>query len=125
MTAQEHLENFLQAFYVKDQKFEELKKFLTLTQQNECLYVDRVSVEGSLMGINQLLKMADRYEIKAIPNSNKVMKDFVIHLFKQDTKELKKTKLQCRLVKEIEVRKTGESGVWGWGVNSSSFKHVG
>ena len=121
-TAQEHLEEFLKAFSGKDVKFEDLKKLLTVTQQNECLYVDRVSVEGGLMGIDQLLKMADSYHIKSIPSSNKVMKDFIIHLFKQDGKDLKKTKLQCRLVKEVDIRKTGEDGVWG--VNSSSFKHI-
>ena len=122
-TAQEHLEKFIEAFTVPDQTFENLKKFLTLTQQQECLYVGRISVEGQLMGIYSLLKISTSINIKAIASSNKTSKDFVLHLKnKQEGKKVEKTKIQCRLVKEIEVRKTSEDGVWG--VNASSFKHL-
>jgi len=122
-TAQEHLENFIDAFSVQDQTFEELKKFITLTQQNECLYVGRISVEGQLMGIYSLLKMSTKVDIKPIINSSSVVKDFVLHLEnKQEGKKVQKTKVQCRLVKELEVRKTGKDG--DWGVNANSFKHI-
>jgi len=121
-TAQEHLENFLEAMSKESALFSEMKKFLTVTQQNECLYVGKVSVEGSLMGIHHLLKQADKYEIRAIPGSNEIMKDFVIHLFKKEGNDSKKTEIQCRLIKEVDVRKTGKDGEWG--VNSSSFRHL-
>jgi len=118
-TAQEHLENFIDAFK-GDAKFEDLKKFLTVTQQNECLYVNRVSVEGQLMGINQLLKVSTNIKLKAITGSNKVMKDFVIIFENKDKKT--KTKLQCRLIKQSGIRQAREDGVWG--VNSTSFRHL-
>lgn len=122
MTAQEHLEKFIEAF-TPDAKFEDLKKFLTLTQQQECLYVNRLSVEGQLMGINHLLRISTKITIKAVPKSNDIVKDFVLHLEnKQEGQKAKKTKVQCRLVKEIGVRKTSKDGVWG--VNASSFRHL-
>lgn len=75
------------------------------------------------MGIYSLLKIATKVDVKPILNSSKVVKDFVIHLEnKQDGRKWGKTKVQCRLVKEIDIRKTGNDGVWG--VNASSFKHL-
>ena len=119
-TAQEHLENFIKAMSNENALFSDMKKFLTVTQQSECLYVGKVSVEGSLMGMHQVLKQAYKYEIKAKPSSNEVVKDFVIHLFKQEGAEHKKTEIQCRLIKQSGVREARVDGVWG--VNSSSFK---
>jgi len=120
--AVEHLEQFLEAFKIYDAKFEDLKKFLTVTQQNECLYVNRISVESSLVGLNQLLKVCNVVKVKEIPTSNNVAKDFIIHLTKTDGKTTEKARVQCRLIKEVDIRKTGESGTWGVKINS--FKYI-
>ena len=120
--AVEHLEKFISEFKKKDVKFEDLKKYLTVTQQHNCIYVDKISVEPQLIALSQLLKMCSNEKVKEIPTSNKLMKDFTIDVFKTTDGNIQKASIQCRLVKESDVRKADENGKWG--VNISSFRYL-
>jgi len=123
--AEEHLQNFFDALQAKDALFSDIKKYLTLTQQQECLYVGRISVEAQLMGILSRLNNCESYKIKERISTNKIMKDVIITfkaVYVSAKRPNAKVKVLCRLIKEEAVRKTGVKGVWG--VNASSFKQI-
>ena len=122
-TAEEHLEKFIEALTIDDALFSDIKKYLTLTQQNDCRYVNKISVEANLMGILGLFKRYGKVEVKEKIGTNKLMRDFIITLSNGRHSSIPKTtKLQCRLIKEDKIRETSIDGIWG--VNISSFKHV-
>ena len=121
---EELLQKFFDAMQKPDALFVDLKKHLTITQQQECLYIDRISVEGQLMGILYRLKNSEGHTIKEKVNTNQVMKDLVIKFKNVEfaDKGKKDIKIECRMIKEIGVRKTSVEGTWG--VNASSFKQI-
>ena len=121
-TAQDHLQAFIDAFKGEDVTFEDLKKFLTVTQQHECKFVNKISVEGQLMGINNLISRAKEVKIKPLHSTNEVNKDFVIKFSAVEGAKPDTIELKCRCIKEISVRKAGDIGHWG--VNTSSFKRI-
>jgi len=117
MYPKETVEKFIETILEDKCKFEDIKKFLTVTQQDECLYVGS-GVEGNLNGIYMLLRSSESIEVKELINTAKFIKDAVITMKRGDTT----IKRQCRLVKEIAVSKAHEDGTWG--INASSFKVI-
>ena len=118
MSAEEHLEKFLNALLVKDAKMADIKKFLTKTQQETSPLVKTYPVEPALHGLYSLLAQAVDLKIKTKLSTNPTVKDCIIKITGVDSV----LKLQVRLVKEIECRKPSKNGEWG--VNASSFKYL-
>ena len=121
MDAKEYLLAFIEAFKKEGITFEELKKFLTLTQQEECRYPNKISVEGTLMGLYSFIHRSSEIEIKEKYSHNEVLKDFVIS-FNIPALLGRPITMQCRVIKESSIRKPHPEGHWG--INISSFKKV-
>ena len=119
-TPTEHLEKFIEALLKDKAVMSEVKKYLTLTQQNESIFVGGVVPEASINGLYHNLQHAKNIKVKAIPTSNKVMVDCVISY--EDIMRKKKLKMQCRLIKESGTRKPNVNGQWG--VHANSFKII-
>lgn len=118
-SVEQHVENFIEALLKKDALMEDVKKYLTKTQQHTCKFVGNPSVEGAINGLHSILKQSSKITVKEKYSTNLITKDCLITMKFPNNKP---AKIQCRLVKEIDVRKTGEDGIWG--VNASSFKYI-
>lgn len=111
------LHAFFEALKVPACKYEDVKKYITKTQQEESQYVGRTNVEVHLNGLHSLVTNCKTIEFTEKVNTNKLVADFKV-TFKSSQKAV----MTCRLIKESGLRKPHEDGVWG--VNVSSFKLV-
>lgn len=120
MEANEKIDKFITALMAPNATYEELKKFLTFTQQEDCKYLERVAVDTKLQTMRIALKQFTKIGIEKLPQKNACVADFKI----VEKEKKGKNTYMLRLVKEYGYRKPGKGtpdnpGVWG--VNISSF----
>ncbi len=118
ITAEEHLNLFIKALLKENALYSDVKKLLTKTQQESCKFIKLYTVESSLSGLYSILKRCDKITIKEKFSTVPFIKDCII----TGTSKIGKVKIQCKLIKEITVRKPDKNGVWG--VNASSFTYL-
>jgi len=123
-TAQDHLGLFIEALQQPKPLQSEIKKFLTLTQQDRNVYVGEHSVEAAINGLYSIVQNIESFSLDTKISTNEVMKDCIITITRNNEKTglMEMGKIQCRLVKESGFRKTDIDGRWG--INASSFKYL-
>lgn len=112
-TRTEHLENFFNELKKDGVKFKDVVKYLTKTQQNEFEYVGKQNYHAHINGIHSLLTNTKEFKIKEKFTTNKIKKDFIVTFIGQS-----QVKMGCRMIKEVDTRKTGKNGTWGLVINS-------
>lgn len=109
---------FLDDLQSKDVLFETLILQLTKTQRYEAQFVARTTIHPNLSGVCMLLKEAKVVSVKEKYSTAPFIKDVTIKVLIEKTKFT----YSIRLVKESDVRKPSEDGVWG--INITSFKSL-
>ena len=118
MEPKELIESFIQTLITPNALIEDVMKHLTVTQQNEAKYINRINPVGIFNGLYSMFIQTEEYNINVPYNSNKVMRDAYIKVKYNNSLHI----FRCRLIKEIGVRKTGEEGQWG--ININSFRNI-
>lgn len=109
---------FLNYLADKNATFENAKIHLTKTNQEECRYVHKLSVEGAISGIANIVKQVDKIKISQKISTSPLLKTCEIKF----SNVKKYSELTCVVVKEKDVRKPSEDGEWG--VNIQSFRII-
>ena len=112
MKAQETLEAFFERMRKKDVKFSDVMPLLTKTQQENSLYIGRITAESHLTGIHELVNKCKKVEVKEKKVTD-VVADMTVTFYAE-----KKAKFACRLIKELDPYKPGKDGEWGLNINS-------